>query len=79
MSNDDAEDVIEGDVSRRGWREIVFAWLGLGFAAVALATLLGFGARWNGFAELFVHFKLVYFWAMIVAALGYAIRLSGVG
>lgn len=57
----------------RGWREIVFAWLTLGLSGIAVATLFGFGARWNGFAELFVHFKLVYFWGVMVVGIGYAI------
>lgn len=71
--NADVVEVESEESPSRGWRDVVFAWLTLGFAAVAVATLVGFAARWNGFAELFVHFKVVYFCAMIVTAMGYAI------
>lgn len=68
VSNDDKST----EPQTRDGRNIVTAWLNLILAFLIVATLAGLAARVSAIAELFVHFKLIYFLSSIVLIVTYA-------
>jgi endonuclease/exonuclease/phosphatase (EEP) superfamily protein YafD len=55
---------------KRTWRDVAFTWLMLALVPTALATLIGFAASVNPLAELFVHFKVLYWWSGLLTGVG---------
>lgn len=60
----------------RTWRDIAYSWLLLALIPTALATVIGFAASLNDIAELFVHFKVVYWWLALISLIGLLILRS---
>ncbi len=58
---------------RRAWRVALLLLAILVFLGAGAATLAGFAARQSWQLELFCHFRVQYFWALVLAATAFAV------